>query len=269
MREPRIAMIGFGAIGRQVARQIQAIGLPVRIGAILTTPRSLEPARAETPPGTLVSDDWAELAAFAPELVIECAGHAALRALGAKVLALGADLVAASVGALADPSTEAGLRAAARAHGGRLIIPSGALGGLDVLGAARHAGLDAVSYESHKAPAAWAGTPAEERIDLAAITAPTPFFEGTAREAALAFPKNANVAATVALAGTGFDATRVTLIADPAATGNRHVIRARGRFGEISVSVNGLVLPENPKSSILAPSSLTRAIEQAVAEVVV
>ncbi|WP_169053361.1 aspartate dehydrogenase [Falsirhodobacter xinxiangensis] len=264
MTELRLGMIGFGAIGQQIARQLST----VPVGAILSTPRALEQTRAVAPAGALVTADWDAFAAFAPTLVVECAGHAALRALGVRVLGLGADLVIASVGALADHETEADLRRAAE-RGGRIVIPSGALGGLDVLGSARHAGLDKVRYESRKAPAAWLGTPAEDTLDLRAVTSPVVFFTGTAREAALAFPKNANVAATVALAGTGFDATEVALIADPEATGNRHVILASGAFGEIAISVNGRVLPDNPKSSVLAPSSLTRAIEMAVARCVI
>ncbi len=92
------------------------------------------------------------------------------------------------------------------------------MGGLDALAAARRAGLSSVSYVSRKPPAAWLGTPAERVADLSALTAAAAVFTGTAREAALAFPQNANVVAAIALAGLGFDETQVTLMADPAVT---------------------------------------------------
>ena len=86
------------------------------------------------------------------------------------------------------------------------------------------------------------------------------FYTGDARSAALMFPKNANVAAVVALAGVGFERTMVRLTANPAATGNRHRIQACGGFGEIDVAILGKTLPENPKTSMLAPYSLVRSL---------
>jgi aspartate dehydrogenase len=126
------------------------------------------------------------------------------------------------------------LRAAAALGGTHMRIPSGAVGGLDALAAARLGGLTSVTYVGRKPVAAWQGTKAEESVVLADISAATAVFEGTAREAALAYPQNANVAAAIALAGVGFDATRVTLIADPAARGNEHHIEAEGAFGRLT-----------------------------------
>ena len=96
--------------------------------------------------------------------------------------------------------------------------------------------------------------------DLDALQAPHAFLQTDARDAARRFPQNANVAAAVAIAGVGFEATRVTLVADPRATGNRHRIVAHGGFGLIDVTVEGRVLPDNPKSSVLAPHSLAHAV---------
>ena len=184
------------------------------------------------------------------------------------MLAAGTHLVVSSVGALADEWTQSSLRAAAE-HGGRLVIPSGALGGLDALGAALRAGLDQVSYTSRKAPSAWTGTKAESLIDLGTVRDATVFYEGTARQAALDFPQNANVVAAVALAGIGFDRTRVQLVVDPAVAGNRHLVEARGAFGEISATVLAQTLPDNPKTSMLAPYSLARAIANLGGSVIV
>jgi aspartate dehydrogenase len=92
------------------------------------------------------------------------------------------------------------------------------------------------------------------------VTGPEVFYEGSAREAALDFPQNANVVAAVALAGIGFDRTRVKLMVDPDSTGNRHLVTASGPFGEISTEVLARTLPDNPKTSMLAPYSLLRAV---------
>src|SRR5262249_8231261 len=179
----------------------------------------------------------------------------------------GVDLLVASVGAMSDPVLETALREAAVTAGSQILLPAGALGGLDALGAARYAGLDKVQYTSTKSLAAWRGTHAESLIDLAGVLHATKFFSGSARDAARLFPQNANVAAAVALAGAGFERTEVELVADPHVKGNRHRINASGSFGTIDITVEGRPLPENPKTSVLAPMSLVRAIESRKASV--
>jgi aspartate dehydrogenase len=261
----RIGLIGHGAIGRLLTT-LAGKHLPeVHIVAVLDR----EVARQASTSGIAMTSTLAGLLAHQPDLVVECAGHGALRALGAEVLAAGVDLLVASVGALADSALEEALRAAALAGSSKLRIPSGALGGLDVLGAARFAGLRSVRYEGRKAPAAWRGSPAEDMAPLAELSQPTIFFQGSAREAARLFPQNANVAAAVALAGIGFDNTWVSLCADPAAMGNQHRIFAEGAFGEIDARVVGFPLPDNTKTSMLAPLSLLRNLANLSQTVVV
>lgn len=255
-----IGIIGHGAIGKMLVRLLAEHAPDVRVAAIVEQPALQAALRASVPASTRVVATIDELLSSRLDLVIECAGHAALQASGPGVLRAGVDLLVASVGALADISIERALREAAGFSGARVRIPSGALGGLDVLGAARLAGLDTVTYVSSKAPRAWKGTAAESMVDLDRLTQPTVFYTGSAREAALRFPQNANVAAAVALAGVGFEKTQVQLTVDPAATGNRHRIRASGNFGEIDVSILGKTLPENPKTSMLAPYSLVRSV---------
>ena len=255
-----IGLVGFGAIGQTLQRLIGEHAKGVRITAIAEQPERHAALRTLLPAWTRLTASAEELVAGRLDLVVECAGHGALKAMGPVILQGGIDLLVASVGALADASVECALLDAASGSGAKIRIPSGALGGLDVLGAARLAGLDSVTYVSNKAPRAWKSTPAETMVDLDGLREAVVFYTGNARDAALLFPQNANVAAAVALAGAGFEKTQVQLTADPAATGNRHRIQARGAFGEIDIAILGKTLPDNPKTSMLAPYSLVRSL---------
>ncbi|MDK9698263.1 MAG: aspartate dehydrogenase [Siculibacillus sp.] len=201
-----------------------------------------------------------DLIAARPDVVVEAAGHEAIALTGEAVLAAGIELVVSSVGALADDVLRHRLETAARSGGGRLTLLPGAIGGLDILAAAKLSGLTEVTYVSRKPPAAWVGTPAEARVALASVAAPTPFYEGSARQAARDFPKNANVAATVALAGLGFEATRVRLVADPTVSGNVHEIAFRSAAADVTIRIEGRPSPDNPKTSATTGWSLARAI---------
>jgi aspartate dehydrogenase len=198
-----IALIGYGAIGRAVHRLLLAQGAgQAEVVAILARDRARVLAQSlEVAP--LLVGTHAELVARRPVLVVECAGHQAVDDHAVATLKAGMDLLLVSVGALADAAREQSLVAAARAAGKRLILPSGAIGGIDWLAAARTAGLTSVTYRSRKPPQAWAGSAAEQQVDLASLKVATTFFRGTAREAALMYPRNANVAATVALGHAG------------------------------------------------------------------
>lgn len=256
----RIVIIGFGAIGRLLYDRLMMDGDLLRVVGLVVRPDRVAEVRAAVDADVAVCASVSDTLSAQPTLFVECAGHAALREHAAPALKAGIDLLVASVGALADADLEAQLVATACGSGAHILLPSGALGGLDALAAARESGLDEVEYRSVKAVSAWRGSYAEQLVDLDGIDRPTVFFTGDAREAARRFPQNANVAAAVAFAGNGFERTKVALTADPEATGNRHHIRARGTFGIIEVTVEGRTLPENPKTSILAPMSLLRAI---------
>ena len=149
---------------------------------------------------TAVHQSLEAMLADGAEVVAECAGHGAVRQHGAAVLAAGRELVVISSGALADDALRASLEDAMRRGGGRLSLPAGAVGGIDVLAAARLSGLESVTYTGRKPPRAWKGTQAERAIDLESLSEPSVFFEGSAREAATLYPQNANVAATIAMA---------------------------------------------------------------------
>ena len=260
----RVALIGLGAIGRTLANALQATPGVVLVGVLL---RQVPPAGA-LPPDMPWVKTLPDLLALQPQLVVEAAGQAALAAHGPALLAAGCDLLPASVGALADAALLQALDGAARRAGRQVLLPAGALAGLDWLGAAALAGLQRVHYRGRKPPAAWAGTAADGLINLAAVEQAQAFFRGSARDAALQFPKNANVAATLALATLGLDAVTVELIADPHAAGNQHEIEAEGAAGSLRLQVCNAPLPSNPRSSLVTAYSLLRCIRARAAGVV-
>jgi aspartate dehydrogenase len=258
----RVGLIGHGAIGSVVAGELakrSAHTAPVLAG-VLMRPGRAEAARRALGADVAVVETLDELLACDLDVVAECGGQEALRAHGEAVLAAGCDLVPIATGAFADRSWHERMLAAAAAGGARIHIPAGAIAGIDGLVALRLAGLDHVHYSSTKPPVAWKGTPADGTFDLDGLDVATVVFEGSARDAAALYPKNANLAATVALAGIGFERTSVRLIADPAATGNSGRIEARGTLGRLDVNMAAHPSPDNPKTSATTAWSVLRTL---------
>lgn len=251
-----IATIGYGAMARALVAALARHEGGPRVGSCLLRAGS----KVDVPAGVTPVHDVEALIALKPQLVVECAGHEAISTTVPALLRAGLDTVIVSIGALCDDDLRAELMRAARQGRARLVPVSGAVGGLDLLRAARLADLETVTYRGLKPPRAWAGSPAQDMIDLECITEPTVFFRGSAREAAARFPKNANVAAAVALAGIGLDATRVELVADPGSGENRHEVEAQGAFGHMRFSVSNRPLPSNPRTSHLAALSAEAAV---------
>jgi aspartate dehydrogenase len=257
----RIAVVGAGAIGRQlvlgVGRGDAGTAEVVAIADVPERREALEAligaVRGRAAPALLT--DASRVIDTGADVVVEAAGPSVVRDYGAAWLAGGVDVLVMSVGALADATVLRALEAAARAAGRSVLVPSGAIGGLDAVRAARLAGLDSVELRTTKAPRSLAGAPGivDAGIDLDALTAPTVVFEGNALEAVIAFPANLNVVAALSLAGIGPERTRVVLVADPAETRNVHEIRASGAFGELSLRFANLPSADNPKTSALAP----------------
>ena len=256
----KTAIIGCGAIGQQLCELVPNL-VPEAGLAIVAERQDVHAALRERLGSKLLLVSSPEsLVEAGVTLAIECAGHAALREYGPTLLRRGIDLTVVSVGALADEPTQTMLHRAAVEGRSKIRIPSGAAGGLDVLTSARLAGLERVAYRCVKPPAAWKGTPAQAMVNLESLTGSTVFYSASAREAARLFPQNANFAASVALAGVGFDDTTVELCADPAATRNLHSVRAKGVFGDIALQINGISLATNAKTSLLTPYSVVRML---------
>lgn len=264
-RTIRLALVGWGAIARTVARLVD----PDLVEIIAVAVRDPTRERPDLPATARLLTEPEELAATEPELVAEAAGRDSVAPWARAGLEAGADVLVSSGSAFADGELLASLRAVATQNRAQLQIHPGALAGVDALAAARTLGIDAVEHRIVKPPTAWLGTPAEQLCDLGSLASPEVFFRGSAAEAASRFPKNANVAMTSALAGIGPDATVIALVADPESSNNRHEIAAHGAFGRLEVSVANNPLPDNPKTSALAALSLVRAIENRAVPIVI
>ncbi len=255
-----IAILGRGAIARYVFEKVKD-DKAIEICAIICRSKSSSNSNAFVKDICPVVTSVTEL----PEgvdLVADCSGHSGLAAHGAAILSAGIDLITISTGALCDEEVASDLADAARAGNSRLKLLSGAIGGIDLLSAGNVGKLESVKYTGRKPPKGWLGSPAEQNCDLEKLEAPATHFSGTARQAAMLYPKNANVAATVGLAGLGLDETQVELIADPDIAKNTHEIHAVGTFGKLHLKVEAEPLAENPKSSALAAMSIVNEIRR-------
>jgi aspartate dehydrogenase len=256
----RIAIVGCGAVGSAVLDVLRHEP-GISVGWIVLRPGDQAfacDAAGRLAPNAQLVTHLADTECI--DLLVECAGHTAIEQHVLPALARGIRCLVASVGAVSAPGMAQRLEAAARCGGTEVQLLSGAIGGIDALSAARLGGLTSVSYIGRKPPHAWKGTPAEETCDLESLTQAHCIFEGTAQEAARLYPKNANVAATVSIAGLGLEHTQVRLFADPGVSENVHDLEVRGAFGTMKLTISGKPLAANPKTSALTVYSIVRAI---------
>jgi len=263
-----MALVGCGAIGSSVLELLQAQpNLQVRWIVVPEINESVQLIQAQhAPPAQLLT---ALESQHCPDLLVECAGHSAVEQHVLPALERGIPAIVASIGAFSHPEMAQRINDAALAGNTQVHLVSGAIGGIDALAAARVGGLDEVIYSGRKPPLAWQNTPAEQCCDLSAVNEAICIFEGNAREAARLYPKNANVAATLSLAGLGLENTIVRLYADPDVTENVHHVSARGAFGSLELTMRGKPLAANPKTSALTVYSLIRAVFNWQAQIVI
>lgn len=186
-------------------------------------------------------------------LIVEAASQQAVKSHALDVLNSGKNLMIMSVGALADEQLFSELLSTAEKKGLKVIIPSGAIVGIDGLSSASIATIDEVMITTTKSP---------KNLGLEDITGRKTLFEGNAREAVEKFPANVNISATVSLAGIGFSKTRVRIIADPDANENTHELTVKGDFGTFTTITKNLPSLNNPKTSQLAALSAVDAIKR-------
>ena len=259
-RSLNIALLGYGAVAGYVAEHADSLE-GVKVLAVICRETSTDKARLFARERYPVVTSVAQLTQQ-PQLLVDCAGHSGLKSHAPAALSNGIDVISISTGALADMAICEELDACAMAGNSNIRFLSGAVGGVDALMSASAGVIDSVTYRGRKPPAAWSGSPAEHQCDLASLNAPFLHFSGTARGAAKLYPKNANVAATIALASVGLDNVRVQLIADPTVSQNVHEIEASGEFGKLRLTIEGNSLADNPKTSALAAMSIVSELKR-------
>jgi aspartate dehydrogenase len=258
----QIGIIGYGAIGRDLCYRLGREGH--RVVLLL---RAGSTSRESVRPGLPVVDTVEALIGLRPQLVVEAAGQAVLDRMAESILRAGVSLIAASTGALGDPRLFSRLEAAAREAKTRLILPAGALGGLDYLAALRGESDTTIRYTSRKPPAAWQAELAAAGHDPARLRSEIVLFEGAPAQAAQLYPRNLNAGLTVALAVAPAHVT-VRVIADPAVSLNTHEIEAESAPGTAFMRFANRPSPDNPKTSALTAASLAAAVRRLLEPVV-
>lgn len=265
----RFGLVGFGAIGKSIGEAVHSgaagdagiVSVLVRDAARYAGSAGAHSYRFTSDPESFFAEEM--------ELVVEAAGHQALRDYAVRSLTTGHDFLTISVGAFADSALLDAVVEAARSSGRRVLIPSGAIGGLDAVTAGAVGGLDEVTITTRKPPEAWKGTVAESQMDLASVVEPICVYEGPAREAARLYPQNVNVQAALALSGIGMDRTWSRVFVDPTVRYNTHEITARGSFGELRVTISNVPSEGAAKTGKITAMSMVKAIRNLTAPLVI
>ena len=247
-----IGIIGHGAIGSVVAAKLAGGQVP---GAELAGVCTRKPI-TDSPAPWVSCGDLIESC----DLIVEVAGHQAVQDHATEILDHGRDLLIVSTGALADPELRERIAAAGPGH---LLLCPGALGGTDILEAvARASSTIEVRLTTTKQPGGlvrpWMDAQLRDRLKGGCERVVA--FEGTAGEAALRFPASANVAATLALAVTSWEAVRVVVIGDPAAEMTRHAVEVRSAIGNYRFEVANMTSPQNPTTSMVVPYAVLACV---------
>jgi aspartate dehydrogenase len=244
-----VGLIGFGALARQV---VATLGEDLIHWVIL-----LRESSSDVPPkSAVIVRDVEALLVERPQVVIEAAGQASVAACVPRLLFAGVPVVVASIGALAEAETATAIAEARKASGARLVIPSGAIGGLDYLAAVAHLPGAKIEYRLKKPIAAWRAE--LEALGLSDLTEPVVLFEGSPAEAARLYPKNTNAVFTAALVSDPVEIS-VAVIADPALTTNVHEIEVESSAGRALFRFANAPSPDNPKTSAVTGLSLAAA----------
>ena len=263
-----VAIGSLGTVGLEVARCIDAGELD---GLTLSAVSARNHARARermrefrSPVDVVAAGDLAGRA----DIVVECAPAAVFREIAEPVVRAGGTLVAISAAALLE---HADLVETARATGAQIVVPSGAVMGLDAVRGAAESGIASITMITRKPPGGLAGAPylVDHDIDVNGLDAPLKVFEGSAREGARGFPANVNVAAALGLAGIGPERTRLEIWADPGVTRNTHDIRLEAETVRFQLRIENVPSPENPRTGRSVAPSVIAALRRFVAPLVV
>lgn len=258
----QVGIAGFGTIGRVVARHIEASALPLTLAAVSAGNR----ARAEAAMAGLQRPvpivDIAELVALS-DIIVDSAPTAAFPDIATATLSAGKTLVTVSGAALMQWPEAAEI---ARTHGGRIILATGALLGLDAVRAAAIGTIHSVRMVTRKPVKSLikAEHVVRNNIDLSNLTGPLKIFEGSAREGAIAFPANVNVAAALGMAGVGPERTQLEIWADPALERNTHRITVDSDSARFELAIENIPTLENPGTGRITAQSIVAALNDLV-----
>ena len=249
-----VGIAGLGAIGLHLARALDAGVQGLRLGAVSARDRtkaSATIASFRTPPAVVDNAALAEC-----DIVVEAAPAAVFEEIALSAIARGRIFVPSSCGALL-PRMH--LVDEARKTGARIIVPTGALLGLDAVRAAAEGEVASVTIETRKPPRGLVGAPYLEQhgIDVLAVKDEKKLvFKGNAFDAAQGFPANVNVAAALALAGIGPQRTMIEIWADPHVTRNTHTIRVEAAAARLTMTIENVPSEENPRTGKITPLSI-------------
>lgn len=257
-----IAVAGLGAIGAALAAEIARTEPLIRIAAVAARDEA-KAAAALAGLGLDARICPLDELPYAADLVVECLPAQAFDAVADATLAAGKDLMALSVGQLARRDD---LIPAFRERGLRLIVPTGAILGLDVVRALARGEVASCRIVTRKPPQGLAGAPylAAAGIDVMALAEPMLVFSGTARDAIQGFPSNVNVAVALALAGVGVDRTQCEIWVDPTETANVHRIEVEAAGAAVEMTIRGRPDPANPRTSRMTALSAAAALKRLV-----
>jgi len=258
MTEMTVAIGGYGAIGGEVAKALDGGIEGLRLVAVSARDRTKAEAGLAELSGEVAFLPLGELGRVA-DIVVECAPAAVFRELAEPAIARGRILVPLSVGQLL---VHDDLVARAKATGARILVPTGALLGLDAVRAAAEGGIERVTMVTRKPPGGLAGAPylEENGIELAGLKEPLRVFQGTARDGARGFPANVNVAAALSLAGIGPDATSLEIWADPGVTRNTHEITVEAASARFFMRIENVPSAGNPRTGKITALSTIAAL---------
>ena len=264
----KLAIAGLGAIGLPVARRVDAGEVP-GLALVAASVRDEAKARQATasfraPPPLVVLPALADAA----DVVVECLPARHFLEVAEPAIARGRIFMPLSVGALLDHMQ---LLELARKTGARIVVPTGALLGLDAVRAAAEGKITFAQIVTRKPPAGLAGAPllAKRGLSLEGLKEPLQVFAGSAREAIVGFPANVNVAVALSLAGIGPDRTRVEVWADPRVTRNTHTVTLRSDSCDLTMTIENIPGPDNPRTGRITALSVLAALRRLTSPLVV
>lgn len=261
-RRLKIGIVGCGAIGGGIARYIskglkkdcQLTGLyDIEYGRV-------ERLRRELSAGPIGKHSLKALLKSC-DLMIEAVNANSTKEIVREAILKKRDVIAMSVGKLLNAQD---LFTLARQRGCHLLIPSGAIAGIDAIKSASLARIRKINLTTRKPLNGFFNNSYLSRrgISLDAIKKETVLFKGNADSAVKFFPQNINVAATLALASQAKDKITVCIMTSPKYKSNSHEIEIIGDFGRIVTRTDNVVSPENPKTSYLAVLSGMQTLKQ-------